>query len=149
MEPPEEEPFFFGDHYLYDEQWYFHKFPVEWAKTHIRHTGPKECMNCARNGTLHDRTVFVGYCTTCAEHAYRWTRGHGFDGDGQEKHLLRSDSPSAFASYLRDVNVDDIPPLLCTMVVEDEDRDEDDRRKSCYVEPGILDCHLEGGYNDY
>jgi hypothetical protein len=121
----EEKPFHFGEHYLYNGFWYYRKFPVEWAVSHLPSTGPKECDNCAYYGTVHDGTIFVGYCLNCATNVYKSTRGPGL--------------PSSSSSQL----VDDIPRLLCEEVSDDDDDDGQQQPIS------ILECHYEGGYNDY
>ena len=138
-EPEEEEPFFLGDHYLYDGTWYYHKFPVDWAKTHLENTGPKNCMNCAEYGTLHQGTIFLGYCVNCARFAYKCTRGHGFVGEGEESEV----GPAARSTYLQDVVLEDIPPLLCDITDDGDDNRRDDPENS------VLECHFEGGYNDF
>lgn len=123
----EEKPFHFGEHYLYNGFWYYRKFPVEWAVSHLPSTGPKECDNCAYYGTVHEGTIFVGYCLNCAHHDYRLTRGSGLPSQSE-------------------IRLEDIPRLLCEEAAseaEDQDQDQDQEPVS------ILECHYEGGYNDY
>ena len=144
----EAEPFYIGDHYLYDGFWYYTKFPVVWAKTHLPGTGPLECSSCVLHGTVHEGTVFLGYCANCALYEYHLNRGHGFVGGGQEQSL----PPSAYQTYLKGGRPSDVPPLLCDVSPPPspdaaiENAPEDDTGLG---ETSILQCHYEGGYNDY
>jgi hypothetical protein len=136
MAPPEEEePFFIGEHYLYDGFWYYHKFPVEWAKNHRDDSGPKNCANCAGYGTLHNGSIFIGYCVNCATKVYDLKRGPGFDG------VVVTETPS----YLFGVDLQNIPPLLCDVSPPPEENEQQQQQR----ELSILDCHFEGGYNDF
>lgn len=125
LEEEDEKPFHIGDHYLYKGFWYFNKFPVEWAKTHLPCTGPQNCDDCAMYGTVHEGTIFVGYCTECAVDKYLLQRGDGFSA---------VDSPKGA-----------IPPLLCDVSPPPSPPccGEEQQQSS------ILQCHFEGGYNDY
>lgn len=146
--PPEEDIFSFGDNYLYDTKWYYERFPLAWARSHKPLTGPNECKNCAHHGSLHNESIFVGYCVNCARYVYKYERGHGFR-EGVEDASADSTIPSAQETYLRGVDLDDIPPLL-TSGSEDEEEDDDDDGNEYDDDKGtILECHFEGGYNDF
>ena len=67
-------------------------FPVEWAKTHLPHTGPIDCKNCAIYGSY--KGVFIGYCCNCAQDYEHERGGLGF-ANGQE---LCADKPSSNSS---------------------------------------------------
>ena len=152
--PSQEEPFYIGQHYLYDGFWYYHKFPVKWAKDHRENSGPKKCLNCLAYGTLHNGTLFLGYCVDCARWIYGMKRGYGFVGEGEEA----SCPIGALQSYLHGIDIDSIPPLICDD--DDDDHDPDDISKGsgflkeevAAIDDGqvsILECHYEGGYNDF
>lgn len=72
-------------------------FPVEWAKTHLPHTGPIDCNNCATYGSY--KGVFIGYCCNCVEDYEHERGGLGF-ADGQElcEDKLSSNSSSAYST---------------------------------------------------
>lgn len=130
---PADEPYYIGEHYLYDGFWYYYKFPVEWAKDHHEDTGPNNCLNCAYYGTLHNGSVFIGYCMNCVN-VYEPKRGPGFRDVGKFLGTLDEES------YLYNVDVDSIPCLLHDVSPPSEEQGED---------LSILDCHFEGGYNDF
>jgi hypothetical protein len=132
----EEKPFYFGEHYLYNGFWYYCKFPVEWAMSHLPSTGPKECDNCAYYGTVHDGTIFVGYCLNCAKHDYLLTRGPG----------LPTQSLLPIQYLGNEIRPEDIPRLLCEEASEEAET-QDQNQNQDHV--SILECHYEGGYNDY
>lgn len=136
-EPPKEEPFYIGEHYLYDGFWYYYKFPVAWAKDHRDHSGPKQCPNCAEYGTLHNGSVFIGYCVNCAQRVYENSRGPGFFDHCKYEGV---------AGFLQDVDLANIPPLLCDVSPSETD---DGDTAGHHYEPSILEPHFEGGYNDY
>lgn len=107
-------------YYSYDDELYASTFPEEWVENHLDGTGPKECGNCAYYGSWNG--VFIGYCCNCAIHDYCGTRGRGFIHPGHELVASRDVSgddwmsedesnqeiPSAFDTYLKDVNHCDI-----------------------------------------
>jgi len=130
MTTHDEQPFHIGDHYLYQGFWYYNEFPVEWSKTHLPGTGPQNCDDCAQYGTVHEGTVFVGYCTSCAVDKYHLQRGLGFSADNQQ-------------------NGDNIPPLLCNVSPPPEDGEPIGAAAAEDEVLSILNCHFEGGYNDY
>ena len=108
---------------------YHENFPQEWAVNHEPGTGPDECRNCAVFGCIGD--IFIGYCANCAICDYKGTRGRGFMGNGIEYSGDDAmDFPSAFDTYLEGVVFDE--------PVEVEQLD-----------TSIMDCHFEGGYNDF
>lgn len=82
---------------------YFGRFPFEWATNHESGTGPGECESCVTNGIYHD--VFLGYCVGCAIEKYKGLRGRGFISPGTENHY-DTIMPSAFDTYLKDVDLD-------------------------------------------
>jgi hypothetical protein len=130
--------FSFGDNYLYETKWYYQTFPMAWARSHAPLTGPNECQNCAHHGSLHDGSIFVGYCINCAKYVYHYTRGHGFVEGAEVTTGVPEDAPlSAHATYLQGIDLDNVPPLLV-----DEEEEED-------FTGSILECHFEGGYNDF
>jgi hypothetical protein len=137
----QEEPYFLGEHYLYDGFWYYYKFPVEWAKNHSSFTGPNQCGNCRDHGSVHDETVFVGYCLNCAVYEY-----DGMRGPGMKNSAISNDEPSLLDPdfYLYQVNLDTIPKLMCDVSPPDSDADGADG-----ADVSILECHFEGGYNDF
>jgi hypothetical protein len=94
-----------GKYYSYDDELYHNSFPEEWAMNHVAGTGPKECGNCKYVG--HWNGVFIGYCGNCAKYVYLGERGCGFIELGKELYK-HNDCVSAFETYLKDVNLDDI-----------------------------------------
>jgi hypothetical protein len=166
---PMEEPFHFGDAYLYDYQWYHTKFPQEWALDHRPGTGPGYCGNCDDYGSING--IFIGYCANCAQYDYMGSRGRGFMGDGVEFED-NTDYPSAFDTYLKGVDVTTIQHIEHEMnnnIDNDENNEisvpaqnniieynEDDYLNADPYEEtnlgedvSIMDCHFEGGYNDF
>ena len=92
---------------MYDEELYTFGFPMEWAMNHSPGSGPKECGNCAWYGSWNG--VFIGYCANCAEDAYNGERGRGFINFGEENDAEEVQHfPSAFDTYLKNVNMDEI-----------------------------------------
>lgn len=115
---PLEEPFYYGDKYLYDNHWYHENFPYEWLVDNIEDTGPNECLNCQDFGCISG--IFIGYCANCAIYVYKGSRGRGFidygiEYDGPEVLNI----PSVFDTYLKDINIYDIEPI----VFNDNDND--------------------------
>jgi len=82
------------------------------------------------------RGSFIGYCASCAEFEYEYTRTSGFLGDGVP--YLVSDVPTAFDTYLKGVSLEDIglplptlpTPLCRSKNVDVYDDDIDDQRMS-------------------
>lgn len=163
QDPPREEPFYHEGKYLYQGVWYHEQFPVSWAMYHHFDTGPRDCLNCACYGSVEG--VFVGYCANCALHVYTGGRGRGFMGDGVELDTDRARAyPSAFDTYLVDVDVTAIVPVdameteepenveavsefenIYNMnIVNDENEDDQIIDNSININP-----HYEGGYNDW
>jgi hypothetical protein len=120
-----------------DTDWegiYHEHFPQEWAVNHEPGTGPHECLNCADYGCVED--IFIGYCANCAIYVYKGTRGRGFMGDGVEYHDDDvMEFPSAFDTYLNGV------------VFEEQEEEEEEPIDNSTI--SIMDCHFEGGYNDF
>jgi hypothetical protein len=143
-DPPKDEPFYIGEHYLYDGFWYYHKFPVEWAKDHHGDSGPKLCANCAEYGTLHHGSVFVGYCIHCAQGVYEKMRGPGFVDYGR----VEGGGTLESTCYLHGVDLDSISPLLWDVSPPPSDLDDGEEQQQ-QQQHSILEPHFEGGYNDY
>lgn len=148
-QPPQEDPLYYDDKYLYDNFWYYKTFPLEWAKSHLDETGPNDCSNCAEFGCVSG--VFIGYCANCAIYVYEGERGRGFMGDGEEfTGSLALDYPSAFDTYLEGINIDGITPIP-----ESQDQsyitDENQLNYNSYADDdvSILNPQFEGGYNDW
>ena len=152
---PEEEPFYYDGKYLYNGQWYYEKFPLEWARSHIEGTGPNDCSNCADFGSVH--CVFIGYCANCAVYHYDGSRGRGFMGDGQEcSYNSVLDFPSIFDTYLEGVNLNDITPIPGSEQNNIYYNEDDYLNADPYPEiennemdVSIMNPHFEGGYNDW
>ena len=162
-----EEPIFDGDKYLYDYAWYHAKFPVEWAVNHKDGTGPSQCENCDEYGSING--IFIGYCANCAQYDYKGERGRGFIDSGIEITseicaqydipFYKGDYASAFDTYLKDVDIRAIEPVvnedkgesICENADEDEEPEFDDYDLygACYGESSILCSDFEGGYNDF
>ena len=144
-----EKPYYMEDRYLYDYQWYHIKFPLQWAMSHSEGTGPSQCGNCVECGYF--RGVFIGYCASCANFDYHGTRGRGFvkagvevDKDIADKFdipIYDGEYVSAFDTYLKDVDIEEIP------LDDPSDNSSDD--SSDDITNSIMDCHFEGGYNDF
>jgi hypothetical protein len=158
---PTEEPFHYGNVYLYDYQWYHEKFPKEWAMSHLPETGPRQCNNCAEYGSVNG--VFIGYCANCAVYCYEGSRCRGFMGDGVE---LDNEHLSAFDTYLEGVDITSIQPIEYEIndsnennvfnqknIIEYNENDYFNADPYEDVEPGrdlsVMDSHFEGGYNDF
>jgi hypothetical protein len=154
---PYDEPFHYGERYLYDYQWYHEKFPEEWAVCHKEGTGPGQCTNCADYGSING--VFIGYCANCAMYDYEGTRGRGFIDVGVENSdSLVLEYSSAFDTYLKDVDIHAIEPIEPIEPIESEikepgdtidDNDMDDDYPEDDMDVGVMNCHFEGGYNDF
>jgi hypothetical protein len=156
---PEEEPFYYQGKYLLNEFWYHENFPLEWAKHHEEETGPSNCNNCAYFGSING--IFIGYCCNCADYVYNFERGRGFIDIGVED--IADDSmnhASAFDTYLKGVDIEAIEPVIDESNYNNEmdigneydeyDNDNtivDDYNENSYI--GVMDCHFEGGYNDF
>ena len=148
---PYDEPFHYGERYLYDYQWYHEKFPEEWAVCHKEGTGPGQCTNCADYGSING--VFIGYCANCAIYNYEGARGRGFIDVGKE--ISDNDVlgfASVFETYLKDVDIHAIEPIESEYQEPGDDMDNIDDNGN-YPEDdmdvGIMNCHFEGGYNDF
>jgi len=163
---PNEEPFHYGDRYLYDYQWYHEKFPEDWAVYHLPGTGPGQCGNCDYYGSING--VFIGYCANCALYDYMGSRGRGFIGDGEES---TNDYPSAFDTYLEGVDITTIQLIEYEVnnIIENENIEHIISNQNNIIEYNendylnadpyedtetagdlsVMDCHFEGGYNDF
>lgn len=80
-----------GEHVLY-----IGRFPLEWAISHKKGTGPNECTNCLHSGSKDG--VFIGYCANCADYIYHGTRGKGLYDNFEES--PRDKGYSIFDTYL-------------------------------------------------
>ena len=127
----------------------YHKnFPVSWAINHKQDTGPEDCLNCSSYGYCNE--VFIGYCSSCAIWKYKGARGRGFMGEGVEFSWddFNNIFQSAYTSYLAESNDE------CESVEYNED---DYLNADPYSDSGSfgndeisgLDCHFDGGYNDF
>ena len=162
-----------GFYYAHEGIIYIGTFPEEWATNHIEDTGPHDCENCVYFGTV--KNVFIGYCANCADYIYEGSRGKGFIDtliedvapETHDENLYQS----AFDTYLKNINVDNIN---IEDIYEEEENspyakyydtsfDEDftnveeptDESKEADYDDDALDmtvlhiCHYEGGYNDW
>jgi hypothetical protein len=161
---PTEEPFHYGNVYLYDYQWYHEKFPKEWALYHLPETGPGQCNNCAEYGSVNG--VFIGYCANCAVYCYEGSRCRGFMGDGVEH---SNEYKSAFDTYLKGVDVTTIQHIDYEMNNYNDDNENNVSSQKNFIEynendylnadpyedtdlvgdVSVMECHFEGGYNDF
>ena len=155
-------PHHYQDKYLYDYQWYHEKFPKEWALNHKKGTGPGQCSNCEKYGCIN--TVFIGYCANCAVYEYDGKRGCGFIGNGIELYNeFTLHIPSAFDTYLQGVDLNSITEPGADNeesndVINNGYNEDDYLNADPYdytngqeenADTGILNCHFEGGYNDF
>lgn len=141
-------------YYEHDKEFYAPTFPIEWANDHLAETGPECCKTCKTFGFWNG--VFVGYCTKCAE-KYDGERGNGFVFYGEEKQIIEN-SNSAFSTYLKDVNLDDIgdKKIFDSSALIDELNDyQSDKESEQELE---IDCfgfnlyygsNYDGGYDSY
>jgi hypothetical protein len=60
--------------YSYDNEPYDNSFPIVWAESHMKGTGPSDCTCCQKYGSWNG--VFVDYCLNCAQ-IYNGERGKG------------------------------------------------------------------------
>jgi len=173
-----EEPIYNGNKYSYDYQWYYETFPEHWATCHKEGTGPGQCGNCADYGCVNGVFIgYCANCAVNDYNGSRG-RGFidvGIEYPGAE--ML--EHPSVFDTYLEGVDIwdidgvpeasdlnsvhDSMPDLIpCDSdddsmpglipiefgeiepsdLVESEDIDYDEGN-------GVLNCHFEGGYNDF
>ena len=91
--------------YTYNNVLYALPFPEEWAKDFKPETGPANCSDCGTFGVWN--AAFLGYCVKCAE-KYNGERGNGFIFYGTEKKINKENKNSAFNTYLKDVDLDEI-----------------------------------------
>lgn len=99
----EKTPIYSGNMYEYDGAYYDKQFPLEWAKSHLPGTGPKECLNCNDYGIW--LGVFVGYCANCAAD-YGFARTSGFLARGVPNPV--ESIPTPFDEYLLGVSLGEI-----------------------------------------
>jgi hypothetical protein len=113
----------YKNYYVYNNVFYCLTFPKEWASSHLPNSGPSECELCQKVGFWNG--AFIGYCVKCAD-IYNFERGMGFIDIGEEniyenyyikqkkeKNPIKIDKntfmeKSAFSTYLKNVNPDDI-----------------------------------------
>jgi hypothetical protein len=164
-----------GSYYSYEGVVYVGTFPEEWATNHMPDTGPHECGNCFHLGTI--RNVFIGYCAECADRGYNGSRGRGFVDVATEDFRTVTDNDalyqSAFDTYLRDINLNDIniedahspneavydeayhARVIYEFLTNFEEPPEENKETDFDYEDDALDmttlnmCHFEGGYNDW
>lgn len=94
--------------YTYKGVVYVGTFPEEWAKTHLKNTGPNECGNCECFGSIYhgmrlNGKMFLGYCANCAKD-YNGERGRGLVGLGEENPDM-SDYPSIYDTYMKGIDL--------------------------------------------
>jgi hypothetical protein len=147
---PFEEPHHYQDKYLYDYRWYHEKFPLDWAVNYKDGTGPGQCNNCADYGSING--IFIGYCANCAEYDYGGDRGRGFIDVGvefAEPQVLCFQS--AFDTYLKDVDIWAIQAIDDEIKEDFNDVEYPEEDDICEdnTGTGIMNCHFEGGYNDF
>ena len=82
-----------GKYYILSNIKYHISFPLTYALSHKRDTGPENCNNCASFGII-GNNIFLGYCANCAEE-YNYSRGIGLNDNGVE--FVRNDN-STYAS---------------------------------------------------
>jgi len=157
----EDEPFYYQGKYLLNKFWYHENFPMEWARNHEEGTGPIDCANCAHFGSING--IFISYCCNCANYVYNFKRGRGFIDIGEEEKItnISKKCSSVFDTYLKDVDINTIEPVLednihITNNYDDYDDYDDYYDSNCIVDDydenshfGVMDCHFEGGYNDF
>lgn len=88
-------------YYSYDGELYTRTFPHEWAKHHLKNTGPKECVMCNKFGSWNG--VFVAYCINCANE-YRGKRGSGVYIYEKMCEINNYNQDAAFYTYLNGVD---------------------------------------------
>jgi hypothetical protein len=86
---------------------------MEWAEDHIPGTGPKDCIECKKNGFWNG--VFIGYCVPCSEqYKSHYEGGQTNDqnlgrGNGFVNSYETSDGPaSATRTYLSNIEREDV-----------------------------------------
>jgi hypothetical protein len=101
------------NYYVYDDELYTKTFPMEWAEDHIPGTGPKDCIECKKNGFWNG--VFIGYCVPCSEqYKSHYEGGQTNDqnlgrGNGFVNSYETSDGPaSATRTYLSNIEREDV-----------------------------------------
>ena len=72
-----------GKYYILNGIKYHISFPLSYALSHKRGTGPEDCGNCAHFGSISSNKVFLGYCSNCSV-SYDYERGIGLDENGKE-----------------------------------------------------------------
>jgi hypothetical protein len=92
-------------YYIYDGEKYAPTFPLKLAKKFKKGTGPKNCLNCSSFARWNG--VMIGLCANCACYEYKFKYGPGFISYGIE-YPEWTNGISAFESYLKDVNLDEI-----------------------------------------
>jgi hypothetical protein len=133
-----------------DEEWngqYHPKFPNPWRESQYEGTGPEQCSGCATHGCY--KGEFIGYCMNCAICVYEGSRGRGFVGNCVEwDDPVACQYASAYETYLCDVEFAQFADEIRMQNAEDDSQDVMDT-----VEyggsGGIMECHYEGGYNDF
>jgi hypothetical protein len=98
-----------GSYYSYDGELYTRTFPHNWAETHLKNTGPKECKQCGKYGSWNG--VFVAYCIDCANRYKengRNGRGNGVYIYETMQEVCPNTLYSAFNTYLYNVDFDKI-----------------------------------------
>ena len=73
-----------GKYYILNDIKYHISFPLHYALSHKRGTGPKDCGNCAHFGSIGSNNIFLGYCSNCSSAYDYYERGIGLDENGKE-----------------------------------------------------------------
>jgi hypothetical protein len=137
-------------YYEYDKIAYAPTFPIAWAKNHLPNTGPECCKTCKTFGFWNG--AFIGYCSKCSE-KYEGKRGNGFVFYGEEKKKLENSS-SAFYTYLRDIDLDNIGDKeifdSAALVAEiNAPEEESEEEFDCFGCTAYYGSDYNGGYDSY
>jgi hypothetical protein len=118
----------------------------------LPNTGPECCKDCKTFGYWNG--AFVGYCATCAE-KYEGKRGNGFIFYGEEKMIVEN-SNSAFYTYLRDIDLDNIgdkeifdSAALIEEINAADDSEEEQEEFDCFGCTAYYGSDYNGGYDSY
>jgi len=104
---------------MFEGHKYVLSFPDEWILNEIAGTG-RECANCCgavnKEGVYEPgfamwRGLIIGYCVNCSYFEYYQDRGYGFIGQAIETSLDYFTGISAFGTYLKDVDLDNLGDL--------------------------------------
>ena len=74
---------------------YLNSFPDEWINNNAMGTGPIQCINCRKYGSIDN--IFIGYCANCSQYIYNFERGEGFEVSASD---LILENNSIFSEYI-------------------------------------------------